>query len=108
MGLCMEQVRSSGVKAAAREVVARLRHKELGGLWIHLDADVLNDGDMPAVDYHQPGGLGLSELSEVLQVLLATGQAVGLKVTIFNPTKDSDGTIARRFTRSMITGLSSP
>jgi len=26
--------------------------------WIHVDADVLDDAVMPAVDYRQPGGPG--------------------------------------------------
>ena len=29
----------------------------LDGFWIHVDADVLNDDEMPAVDYRNPGGL---------------------------------------------------
>jgi arginase len=104
----LEQIRSRGVKATAMEAVARLGSGEVQGFWIHLDADVLNDEDMPAVDYRQPGGLRFDELSEVLQVLLATGRAVGLTVTIFNPTKDPEGAIALRFSESIIRGLSRP
>jgi arginase len=104
----LEQIRSRGVKATAMEAVARLGSGEVQGFWIHLDADVLNDEDMPAVDYRQPGGLRFDELSEILQVLLATGRAVGLTVTIFNPTKDPEGAIALRFSESIIRGLSRP
>jgi arginase len=41
--------------------------------WVHVDADVLDDAVMPAVDYRQPGGLSPDELATVLAVALATG-----------------------------------
>jgi arginase len=37
---------------------------------------------------------------------MASGQAVGITVTIFNPRLDPDGSIARKFTQSIIAGLS--
>jgi arginase len=45
-----------------------LLKKELDGFWIHLDADVLDDEVMPAVDYRLDGGLSFSDLSELLRV----------------------------------------
>jgi hypothetical protein len=38
---------------------------EVEGFWIHLDADVLDDEVMPAVDYRMPGGLPPDELAGV-------------------------------------------
>jgi len=76
------------------------------GFWIHLDADVLDDLIMPAVDYRLPGGLTFSELSNLLRLLLMSGKAVGVSVTIFNPTLDKDGSITRNFVSSMVEGLS--
>jgi arginase len=40
---------------------------------------------MPAVDYRMPGGLSFEELTEVLQVLMTSPKAIGLEITIFNP-----------------------
>jgi arginase len=37
---------------------------------------------------------------------MASGQAVGITVTIFNPRLDPDGSIARKFSQSIIAGLS--
>ena len=50
-------MRVAGVEAAAANSVARLSKPELDGFWIHLDADVLDDAVMPAVDYRMPEGL---------------------------------------------------
>jgi arginase len=59
------------------------------------------------VDYRLPGGLSWTELSDTLAVLMATGQAVGLNVGIFNPALDADGAIARRLASCLAAGLSS-
>ena len=57
--------------------------------------DVLDDELMPAVDYRIRGGLTFLELGDVLKILLNSGQAVGMDITIFNPNLDKDGSIAR-------------
>jgi arginase len=102
----LEQVYSLGVARAASQALARLVRGDLAGFWIHLDADVLNDAVMPAVDYRMPGGLNLSELSEVLGAAIGSGRAVGLTVTIFNPELDPDGRIAHGFASCIAAGLS--
>ena len=42
-----------------RPSARHLSRPELSGFWMHLDADVLDDDLMPAVDYRIPGGLVL-------------------------------------------------
>jgi arginase len=81
------------VMASALSVVAR---PSLDGFWIHIDADVLDDAVMPAVDYRNPGGLSWDELTEVVVAAMASGSARGLDLTIFNPSLDPDGAIADR------------
>ena len=95
-----------GLQKAASLGIETLLKNELLGFWIHLDADVLDDLIMPAVDYRLPGGLTFSELSNLLRLLLMSGKAVGVSVTIFNPTLDKDGSITRNFVSSMVEGLS--
>lgn len=102
----LERVRSAGIASAANQAVEILRKNQLEKFWIHLDADVLNDAIMPAVDYRLPGGLSWDELSLALKVLMASGQAVRINIGIFNPSLDADGSIARRFATSIIAGLS--
>ena len=71
------------------------------GFWIHLDADVLDDAIMPAVDYRQPDGLSWAELTTMLSAAMASGRAVGIEVTIYNPKLDPDGASGRRLTATL-------
>ena len=104
----LAHVRSQEVTAAATQGVHHLLNHDLGGFWIHLDADVLDDVVMPAVDYRTPDGLSFVELSALLRTLLASGRAVGITIAIFNPSLDSDGSIARHFVASLLAGLTEP
>src|ERR687896_786479 len=91
----LSEVRRRGAGAAAHDAIAHLtRPNGPEGFWIHLDADVLDDAIMPAVDYRLPGGLSWDELTAVLRGAVASDHAVGLEITIFNPTLDPDGRIA--------------
>lgn len=95
------------ITAASSQAVEILVNHELDGFWIHLDADVLDDLIMPAVDYRLGGGgLSFTELSELLKTLVVSGRAVGIDITIFNPRLDLDGSITRRFISSLVQGLS--
>jgi arginase len=104
----LQRVRKAGtITAATSQAVEILVNHELDGFWIHLDADVLDDLLMPAVDYRLGyGGLNFAELSELLKTLVASGHAIGMDITIFNPQLDLDGTVTRRFVSSIIQGLS--
>lgn len=99
------RVREFGVDRAVQTAVGNLLRDGPSGFWVHLDADVLDDGIMPAVDYRMPDGLGFEDLSGLLRNLLGTGRAVGMSVTIFNPALDGDGRVARRFASAINAGL---
>lgn len=101
-----EKVQKIGITTATSQAIGKLMKGELEGFWIHLDVDVLNDKAMPAVDYRLSGGLGYEDLSQLLQILLASGKAVGIDITIFNPKLDLDGSIAHRLVSSLVAGLS--
>jgi arginase len=100
-------VRAAGAGAAAASAVAHLAKVELEGFWLHLDADVLDDAVMPAVDYRMPGGLSWDELVAVLRASVSGG-AVGVNVTIFNPELAGGGSIARAFVDALARGLREP
>jgi arginase len=92
-----DQVRQVGAGAAAREAVrylTRPRGPE-DGFWIHLDADVLDETIMQAVDDPRPGGLAWDELASALTMAVRSGHAVGLQIAIYNPDIDADGTNGR-------------
>jgi arginase len=66
--------------------------------WFHLDLDVLSIDALPAVDYHQPGGLGWDEL-RLMATTAFEGGPVGWDITIYNPDLDHGRTHAREIVR---------
>ena len=102
----LPRVRSMGVESAARAAVSFVTRAELDGFFIHVDADCLDDTIMPAVDFRVPGGLSWSELRAALGIALASGKAVGLEVTIYNPHLDQDGSAGRGLTDVLAEALS--
>jgi len=103
----LAEVRKRGASEASHRAIEDLSRPELVGFWVHLDADVLDDAVMPAVDYRMPGGLSLNELAKILQVAIASGRAIGINITIFNPRLDNDGSIAAAFVDALTKGLRS-
>ena len=101
----LDEVGRARVADAAGKAAKILRERDVEGIWIHLDADVLDDRIMPAVDYRLPGGLSWEELSATLHLVMETGKAVGLNVGIFNPSLDPDGAIGRRLVECLVEGL---
>ncbi|MER8413615.1 MULTISPECIES: arginase family protein [unclassified Mesorhizobium] len=93
--LDLPAVRATGIETAACEAIDHLTRAELDGFFIHLDADCLDDVIMPAVDFRVPGGLSWDELTAALRLALASGKAVGLEITIYNPRLDEDGSAGR-------------
>ena len=101
----LDDIRRDGLTAALEASLARVARDDLSGFFIHLDADVLDDAVMPAVDYRAPGGLQFSEVARIVGAALATGKAVGLELTIFNPALDPDGSLARELVDMLVAGL---
>jgi arginase len=101
----LNALRECGASATARRALDRLTTPQLDGFWIHLDADVLDDAIMPAVDYRMPEGLSWDELVSTLRIALASGKAVGIEVTIYNPDMDPDGSAGRGLADALARGL---
>jgi arginase len=98
-------VKELNIHSATSMAIERLLSNQLDGFWIHLDVDVLEDSIMPAVDYRQSDGIGFSDLSQLLRILLASKNVVGMTITIFNPRLDFGGSIARKLVSSIVNGL---
>lgn len=81
--------------AAGAQAVAWLSHAA-GGAWLHLDLDVLDPEDCPAVTYPQPGGLTWDQLAAVLEPMAGSPRLLGLSVADFRPDLDRDGSLAER------------
>jgi arginase len=100
-------IRQRGIDAVARDVLAVVTRPDLApGFWLHLDADVLDDDVMPAVDYRQPGGLSTSEVTTLLRSAVRSGRLAGLSVAIYNPMLDPTGQAGRRLADCLTAGLS--
>jgi arginase len=102
----LRELKGLGFAEAAGKAVEKLRANGVEGFWVHLDADVLDDTLMPAVDSRQPGGMSYAELGELLRPLLRSGLAVGMEITIFDPELDPTGEIAEAFTAAVVEAFS--
>jgi arginase len=105
--LDLSDIRNLGIKKATSLAVSNfLTSEDLPGFWIHLDADVLDDRIMSAVDYRLGnGGLEFSELSYILKTLTSSQKAIGITITIYNPNLDPSGSIAKNFVSCIVAGL---
>jgi arginase len=101
----LPKVRELGFAQAAEQAIAHVTREGLDGFFIHFDADVLDDGIMPAVEYRNPDGLSRSEAVMLLRQGLGSGRAVGLEVTIYNPALDSGGRAGRMLTELLVEAL---
>jgi arginase len=100
-----EQIRAKSAASCARRALARVGRSELGGFWIHLDADVLHKSVMPAVDSPNDGGITVAQLVEILRILLASPRALGMQLTILDPELDSDGKCASTLVEALVSGF---
>jgi arginase len=104
-----ERVGRLGAGPAAREAVSYLTRDggPADGFWIHIDADVLDETIMQAVDDPRPGGLSWDELATAVRVAVGSGRAVGLQVAIYNPDIDADGSNGRGLAATLREALAS-
>ncbi len=99
------RLRADSPAGAARAALARLEREELDGFWVHLDADVLDPGVMPAVDSPDPDGISHEELIALLGPLAAAPGCAGVEVTVFDPDLDPDGRLARELSDTLVAAL---
>jgi arginase len=90
----LEEVRRREPQMLAEELLIQMTNRQVDGVWIHLDVDVLHESLMPAVDSPEPGGLLQRELTDLLAPLIASPVVCGLQVTIYDPERDPDGIAA--------------
>ncbi|XXY40716.1 arginase family protein [Sorangium sp. So ce260] len=100
------RLRPGGAPAGAPRGASR-DTRVLDGFFIHVDADCLDDDIMPAVDYRMAGGLSWDELASALQIAIGSARAVGIEMTIYNPSLDVDGAAGRGLVSTLSRALGS-
>jgi arginase len=56
-----------------------------GKLYVHVDADVVDPTDMPAMNYAAPNGPTLAAVRSALGCLAATGRVAAFSMSVWNP-----------------------
>ncbi|NIA24861.1 MAG: arginase family protein [Gammaproteobacteria bacterium] len=54
-------------------------------LYVHIDVDVVDPTDMPAVNYPSPGGPSLEAVASSLRSIASTGRVVACSISSWNP-----------------------
>lgn len=67
-------------------------------LYVHVDVDVVDPEDMPAVNYPAPGGPGLGVVADAVARLARTGRVEAFSVSSWNPALP-DADVAAKATR---------
>jgi arginase len=98
----LDKMRTMNINTVVQHIVERYEETAAAGFFIHLDVDVLDSSVMPAVDSPMPGGMTHNELARLLRALTNSELAVGMNITIFDPDKDPDGSIARSFVNFLV------
>ena len=63
-----------------------------GPLWVHLDVDVVDPSDVPAVPYPAPGGLRAPAFAQIFRALAARADIAAVSLSTWDPKLDRDGT----------------
>lgn len=96
LDLTHAMIRERGAAESGAMALERVTRAGTDGFWIHVDADVLDPTEVPAVDSPEPDGLFLDELSELLTPLVRHPAAIGLELTIYDPNLDPTRASAAR------------
>jgi len=78
-----------------------------GPLYVHMDTDIVNPAQAPAMNYPAPGGPSPENLQTVMRHLNRTGKIAAVSVSSWNPLLDKDGR-SRRVCMELLNELVSP
>lgn len=88
------RVRRIPFDAARSDAAGLLGFARQRALWIHLDLDIVDPSEMPAVVTPVAGGPTLASVTEVLRQLAAVGTVRGIEICGYDPTRDERGRLA--------------
>jgi arginase len=100
-----EEIQKKGAAASARDALAHL-HADSREFVAHLDIDIIQQEEFPAVNVPGSGGLRLEEVRESLREVLSQKNLLGLDVAQYNPDRDPDGSGAQKLVELLVDSLS--
>lgn len=95
-------LREKGMIETANEFIRKLQSNKVDGVWLHVDADVLDSELMPAVDSPQEDGLSYNELKTLLKTFIKSGLVTGFQLTIYDPDLDADKSVGKRLVDELV------
>jgi arginase len=63
-------------------------------VYVHVDTDIADGGDLPQTLFPEPGGPSTAEVARALAHLRATREIAAVSMTAWSPARDADGTAA--------------
>ena len=93
-------VKGRGVSAALEAALATLE-PAVGGIYLHVDLDVLDPAEAPANEYAVKGGLTVEELEEAIRLLQERLVIRAAALTAYDPACDPTGIACRAGLRVM-------
>ena len=78
-----------------------------GPLWVHIDTDIVDPAQAPAMNYPSPGGPSAENLRIIMRHLSRTEKIAAVSVSTWNPQMDKDGR-SRRVCMDLLNELISP
>jgi arginase len=96
--LIIQEVERVGVRGAGQTVIERLQVRHLERAWLHVDLDILDQTELPAVDSPGSPGLKFAELGRLLAALHGSGRIMGANIANYDPSLDPQ----RRYARPIV------
>lgn len=96
-----QKARQTAMARSVQQIRQWLVRRRITAAWLHIDADVLDQSIMPAVDSPGTPGFTFAELSQLVRGLLATGRIAGADIAIYDPALDPGHKAARGLVASL-------
>jgi len=90
-----ERIAELGLEESIDWGMSHLSSPELS-LWLHLDVDVIDPSEMPAVHFPEHEGLSMDEVSRLVGSVLNRKNAMGISVACYHNDSDPGGAAAKR------------
>ena len=86
----IQSVLAAGIPATLTSLTDWMASRDLHWAWLHVDFDVLDQSELPAVDSPGSPGLTFAQLRSLVEGLLRSGRIAGACFTIYDPQRDPD------------------